>query len=131
MKFKNLNYLAAVALTACLTQYASAQDDSWTGLGNDGLWANGANWSLGYPPPDASGLTNGAGNVILNSANGWSTITIANGVVAKPGIHVEYPPVHSPWNTIYGPQFGSSLDVQGELDWDWVIAPVPRPIGRG
>ena len=51
-------------------------------------------------------------------------ITISNGDVESPGIHTEYPPVHSPWNTIYGPEFGVTLNIYGTLNYDWMLGAV-------
>src|SRR5678815_1778331 len=51
--------LIGAALTATSAMAAS---QTWTGLGGDGLWSNGANWSGGAAPgvinPAVNGLSN-------------------------------------------------------------------------
>ncbi len=124
MKLQKLCYVTIIALMACLIETASAQDSHWSGLGGDGLWGNPNNWTPAGVPPSGASLAGGAGNVFLDAANGSSTITITNGDVESPGIHTEYPPVHSPWNTIYGPEFGVTLNIYGTLNYDWMLGAV-------
>jgi hypothetical protein len=52
--FKKLYYLIPVALAVCLVGSASAGTITyhWTGLGNDGVWSNPANWDNGVPDPN-------------------------------------------------------------------------------
>lgn len=111
-----------MALMACLVQTVSAQDSHWSGLGNDGLWGDPNNWTpVGVPPSVAQGLSASGGNVWLDPANGWSTFTITNGESEFPGIQVVTN--HPPWNTIFGPEFGATLNVSGSLTYDWTLAP--------
>ncbi len=61
-----------VALAAGLIHNASGQDSHWSGLGNDGLWASPNNWNpVGVPSASVNA------NVWLDSANGWSVMTIS------------------------------------------------------
>ncbi len=133
MKLQKLCYVTIIALMACLVQTVSAQDSHWSGLGGDGLWGNPNNWTPVGVPPSGAGLTAETGNVFLDAANGSSSMTISNGEVESPGVHTEYPAVHGPWNTLYGPEFGVTLNMHGALSYDWVMAPVqfdPTPGNR-
>jgi hypothetical protein len=116
MKLKKLCYAASVVLAACWVQNASAWPDStWTGLGGDGLWANGLNWTnvglgtTGVP-------TNSQANVQIDAANGWSVITIVAGETETPGLSTAY-------GTIY-PEWGVTLNIYGTLKTSWYIAPI-------
>ena len=120
MKLKKLCYIVFAALALCLVQNASAQDDHWTGLGNDGLWANPLNWSLGVVPPPGNPTTPYIGNVWLDAANGSSTITITNGEVESPGVGNSV----EKYDTAYGPEYGVTLNIYGTLNFDWILYPV-------
>lgn len=67
--------MGAAAMTiAQLASGALGANANWTGLGNDGLWATGANWSA--TPAPGSG-----NNATFNSAgNGFTTIDLGAGV---------------------------------------------------
>jgi hypothetical protein len=139
-----LCYTAFVGLALCLNQRVSAQDDHWNGTPGNNLWNNPANWSEGIVPPnDATavppypcGNTNGpggiaayfAGNVWLDPANGDMVITVPAGDIEAPGV----PQCgEENYNTIYGPEFGMTLNVYGSLSWDWTMAPyAPNPSAR-
>ena len=128
MNYKQLSYAVGAALTACLLQTASAQDDHWAGTPGNTAWNVGTNWSEGFVPPPQTGLdpVNG-GNVWLDPANGDSVITITPGDVETPGVGGGNPP----YNTIFGPEFGVTLNVYGSLSWDWTMAPYsPNPTQR-
>lgn len=122
---KMLGYAALIGLALCLSHRASAQDDHWNGTTNSTLWTNPANWSEGFAP------TNGCdfiGNVWLDPANGDSIITIPADAFENPGVpqcgEEEY-------NTIFGPEFGCTLNIYGTLTFDWTIAPyAPNPAAR-
>jgi hypothetical protein len=141
---KKLCYAAIIGLAMCLNQRASAQDDHWNGTTTNALWNIPANWSEGIVPPNdltanpsfPCGNTNGAGgaalyfggNVWLDPANGDSVITIPAGDVEMPGI----PQCgEENYNTIFGPEFGCTLNIYGSLSFDWTIAPyAPNPAAR-
>ncbi len=120
MKLKKLCYIATIASVACVVFNVSAQvpDAHWSGLGGDGLWGNPNNWTpVGVPPSDVFLCT----NVWLDAANGWSSMTITNGEVESPGtVHNTHPP----YGTIFGPEWGVTLNVSGTLNFDWLLFPV-------
>ena len=105
------NYCAVFVLAALLVQRAWAQDSHWSGLGGDGLWNNPNNWSPAGVP--SSGVD---ANVWLDSANGWSVMTITNGDMESPG--------SGGGDMIYGPEFGAGLNVYGTLHWRNYLVPV-------
>lgn len=96
---------------ALLVYRAPAQDSHWSGLGGDGLWADPNNWSpVGVPSSTVNA------NVWLDSANGWSVMTITNGELESPG--------SSSSDMIYGPEFGAGLNLYGTLNWRNYLVPV-------
>jgi hypothetical protein len=141
---KKLCYVASVGLALCLSHGVSAQDDHWNGTTTNNLWNNPANWSEGIVPPnDATanpsfpcGNTNEAsgaplyftGNVWLDPANGDTVITIPAGDEEFPGI----PQCgEENYDTIFGPEFGATLNIYGSLQFDWTLAPyAPNPAER-
>jgi Concanavalin A-like lectin/glucanases superfamily/Bacterial Ig-like domain (group 2) len=134
MKLKKISYAASVVLTMCLLHSASAQDTHWNGTVGNNAWNNPNNWlfngTIAEVPPTQAGLdpANG-GNVFLDSANGDSLITITPGDVENPGIGGENPP----FNTIFGPEFGASMNNFGTLNFDWFFFPTqndPTPANR-
>src|SRR3974390_2012211 len=90
---------------------ASGQDSHWSGLGGDGLWKNPNNWNPTGVPSSAVDA-----NVWLDSANGWSAMTITNGEGESPG--------SGTGDMIYGPEFGAGLNVYGTLNWRNYLVPV-------
>jgi arabinan endo-1,5-alpha-L-arabinosidase len=120
VKLQKWSWVIFAVLATAVPNNLSAQNSSWTGLGGDGFWSNPNNWSpVGVPPPGNS--TNPIiGNITLNAANGWLTITVPPGQVESPGVgnSVEEN------NMIYGPEWGAVLDVYGTLNWDYYLAPV-------
>jgi hypothetical protein len=144
-----LFYLACAGLALGLNHRVSAQDDHWNGTNTPSgiLWNNPANWSEGVVPPnDATanppflcGNTNGtggapvyfAGNVWLDPANGDSVIEIPPGDIELPGIPQCNEGDTYAYNTIFGPEFGLTLNVYGSLSWAWTMAPYgPNPAAR-
>ena len=110
MKTKSL-YAAFVILAAFQVDSALGQDSHWSGLGGDGLWRNPNNWNpTGVPSSTVDA------NVWLDSANGWSVMTITNGEVESPGSGSS--------DMIYGPEFGAGLNVYGTLNWRNYLVPV-------
>src|SRR5579863_338620 len=111
---------AAALLSAGLLGTASAQDSHWNGTPGNNLWNVATNWNpVGVPGSGGSGFI---GNVWLDQANGDTLIVIPPGDVESPGV----PPPGSPeeFNTIFGPEFGASLDIYGTLNYDWLLFPV-------
>jgi hypothetical protein len=146
---KRVCFLASAGLALCLSHPAFAQDDHWAGTtGPDGtLWNNPTNWSEGVVPPNdltanppyPCGNTLGtggaplyfAGNVWLDPANGDSVITIPPGDEEEPGIPQCLEGDTYAYNTIFGPEFGCTLNVYGSLSWAWTLAPYgPNPDAR-
>jgi hypothetical protein len=112
MNLKKLTYVALTGAALCLAQSAVAWPDTgWTGLGNDGLWSNPANWSNGSP---GTGDTNQS--IQIDGANGWSNIVIQASDVFNITAG-DYP-------TVFGPEFGATLDIYGTLSVKWYLAPV-------
>lgn len=121
MKSKKLYQATSILAALCVVHLASAQDDHWNGTTNNTLWNNPANWSLGVVPQ--SGNPSGTafiGNVWLDAANGDTVITIPPGDVESPGVGN----TNEVYNTIFGPEFGCTLNIYGSLTYDWMLAPV-------
>ena len=99
-------------MAACLTQNVSAQN--WTGLGTDNLWSDAANWDTGVP-----GTTTPNGVSIGSNAGGSEStlVTITNGEVENVG-------TVGGNQSIFGPQWGSKLNIYGTLNWGFIIFPV-------
>ena len=118
-----LAYASAVVSGLCIANPVSAQDDHWNGSTTNTLWSIPANWSLGTTPPPGNLTTPYAGNVWLDAANGDSVITIASGDVENPGVGNDVP-AQEKYNTIFGPEWGVTLNVAGTLNFDWLLFPV-------
>jgi len=149
-----LCYLAAFGLALGLALSASAQnpvpgtenDYHWRALGGNQLWNNPNNWEIwtnlgnvspadmvdsgfqGTPQP-GNPTTPFVSNVWLDPANGDSVITIPAGDTETPGVGN----TTEEFNTMFGPEFGLTLNVYGTLTWDWTVAPYqpdPTPGNR-
>jgi hypothetical protein len=117
---KTAKYLAAVGVAIGLVQSVSALDSHWAGTTTNTLWSNPNNWNpVGVPVP-GNLTTTFTGNVWLDPANGDSVVTIAPGEVESPGVGN----TTEVYNTIYGPEHGVTLNIQGTLNFDWLIFPV-------
>ena len=104
-------------MTACLVYNASAQ--TWTGLGTDDLWSDAANWDTGVPDSNATSV------VIGTAIHSESTeVTIASGDVENCANAVAA-------GVIFGPQWGSKLNIYGTLNFGWVMVPVQTDASRG
>ena len=108
----------AVGLAYC----ASAQTTSWLGTDLNGEWNDPGNWSAGVP-------TNTAGAVAIIDPQAGPAPTIPAGYACDIGGLSDN---SSTFGTIYGPEWGQTLNIQGELDYDWMMAPVQNywPNGR-
>jgi Concanavalin A-like lectin/glucanases superfamily/Bacterial Ig-like domain (group 2) len=118
---KQLGYACTVGSTLCLGQLASAQDSHWNGTVGNNLWNNSANWNpVGVPPP-GNPTTTYAGNVWLDPSpvDGDTVITIGASDTESPGVGNS----GEVFNTVFGPEFGCTLNVYGTLTWDWTLAP--------
>ena len=121
MKSKTLNYAASIAVTLCFALDVSAQDSHWNGTAGDNLWNNPNNWTPAGVPPPGNPTTTFTGNVWLDPSpvDGDSVITIGAGDTEMPGVGNSA----EVFNTIFGPEFGCTLNVYGTLTFDWTIAP--------
>jgi hypothetical protein len=126
MKLTALNRAAAVVLTTCLLQSVSAQDSHWNGTPGNNLWNVATNWNPAGVPQ--SGPPSFVGNVWLDQANGDTLIVIPPGDVESPGVPTPGSP--ETFNTIFGPEFGASLDIYGTLNFDWLLFPVQNNPAR-
>ena len=128
MKYKKLSYAVPMVLATCLLQSASAQDDHWNGTPGNTDWNVATNWSLDIIPPSDATTGYGpsfAGNVWLDPANGDSVITIPAEDVEAPGVPLNG---EENYNTVFGPEFGVTLNIYGSLSFDWTVAPYsPNP----
>jgi hypothetical protein len=133
MKLNKLCYAASAVLALCLVQNSLGQpgDSNWTGLGLDGLWNNPLNWTFNTVPPPESGLVGqpaSGGNVWLQPVAGVPA------VITIPALDVENPGIgglHPPYNTVFGPESGSTLNVLGTLNFDWTLVPWTRDPAPG
>ncbi|HWY30465.1 MAG TPA: LamG-like jellyroll fold domain-containing protein [Candidatus Acidoferrum sp.] len=118
---KQLGYACAAISALCFGQYVSAQDSHWNGTVGNTLWNVATNWNpVGVPPP-GNPTTTYSGNVWLDPSpvDGDTVITIPMGDVETPGVGNS----SEVYNTIFGPEFGCTLNVYGTLAWDWTLAP--------
>lgn len=116
-----IGFAFAVGLTLCLAYHASAQDSHWSGTTTNTLWNNPNNWNpVGVPPP-GNPTTTFTGNVWLDPSpvDGDSVITVPAGITEMPGVGNST----EVFNTIFGPEFGCTLNIYGTLTFDWTIAP--------
>jgi hypothetical protein len=132
MKLKKMSCTLAVSVALCLVQNASAWPDfAWTGLGGDGMWNNPANWNNLDETTNTTGLPDtGTGAVQIDQANGSTQATIPAGYVADLGFATPGAPLY---NTVFGPEFGMTLNIYGTLQYNWMMAPVqndPTPGNR-
>ena len=89
-------------------QNASAQN--WTGGGTDTLWSDAANWDTGVPGPNTPNAF--FGTTIPNSV----VVTITNNEVENVGT--------ANGNNVFGPQWGSTLNIYGTLNFGFIMVPV-------
>ncbi len=129
MILKKLYQAALPAVALSLACAASAQDNHWNGTLTNNLWNVPGNWSLGVVPSAGNPVTTFQGNIFLDAANGDSVITIPAGDVESPGVGN----TNEVFNTIFGPEFGATLNIYGSLTFDWLLFPVqndPTPANR-
>jgi hypothetical protein len=122
MKLKTICHVAAAVTAVGLAYCASAQTTSWLGTDLNGQWNDPGNWSAGVP-------TNTAGAVAIIDPQAGPAPTIPAGYACSIGTLSDHT---TTWGTIYGPEWGQTLNIQGELDYDWMMAPVQNywPNGR-
>jgi hypothetical protein len=128
MKLKTPCYAASAVLALCIVHTASAQDRNWTGAGGNDLWSNAGNWTPASVPPPGNPITTFTGNVWLQPVGGVpAVIRIAAGDVESPGVGNST----EVYNTIFGPESGSTLTIEGTLNFDWTIVPWTRDPAPG
>jgi hypothetical protein len=108
-------YAASLVLAASLAGSASGQDAHWTGLNGNDAWNNLHNWDIGVPTPTTK-------TVWLDIANGQSVMTIPAGTTQSPGTNYSGDGVT--FATIFGPEWGATLNIHGTLNYDWMMYPV-------
>jgi len=114
MKLAKFYPLAAIACATLWALSAVAWPDvRWTGAGGDGLWVTGQNWENlrigGYGPP-------GSDDADVQIPGGF-TVTIRDVDSVTFGENTTYP-------TLFGPEWGSVLNIYGSLSIKWYVAPV-------
>lgn len=124
MKTKNVRKLwclAVFGLALCWAHSALAQDSHWNGTTNNTDWNNPNNWLPSGLPPSGNPTNTYTGNVWLDPSpvDGDTVITIPPGDVETPGVGNS----SEVYNTIFGPEFGATLNIYGTLAFDWTIAP--------
>ncbi len=121
MKTTIKNYAAVAALAAVSSLLAEAQDSHWDGTVGNNLWNVATNWNPAGIPPSGNPVTTYQGNVWLDPSpvDGDNVITIPAADVETPGVGN----TNEVYNTIFGPEFGCSLNVYGSLKYDWTMAP--------
>lgn len=108
-------YAASLVLAAGLAGSASGQIANWTGLNGNDAWDNLNNWNIGVPTPTTA-------QVWLDAANGQSVFTIGAGQTQSPG--TSYIGDGVTFATIFGPEWGATLNIHGALNYDWMFYPV-------
>ncbi|MFP4540178.1 MAG: hypothetical protein ACLFR7_00990 [Opitutales bacterium] len=98
---------AALLVLSLAVSSISAQTVSWTGAGSDNAWDNPANWDNGVPDANTASVFLGAGN----------DVSIPQGVQAVFG-------ASSGDGSLFGPEWGGTLDIHGSLEYRWYMHPV-------
>ena len=121
MKSRTLSYAVPTMLALCLAHIVSAQDSHWNGTSGNNLWNNQNNWNPTGVPPPGNATTTFTGNVWLDPSpvDGSTVITIGAGDTEMPGVGNS----GEVYNTVFGPEFGCTLNIYGTLTYDWTIAP--------
>lgn len=109
MNAKKFNYLAAVALAIGLAHSALAQpagqtNYQWSAAGDKTTWSQGANWTQGVAP-----LTDGTTYAIDMWVNSSSKIPITIGASDTVSLN----------DSLFGPLWGQTLNVQGPVTCGW------------
>lgn len=107
MKTRTVLAVSALILAAALQVRA---DNVWNGNAADGLWTNGANWSLGVAP------ASGQGNIIFNNQSVTNRITVGPGDTSTVD------------GDMFGPEWGMDFVIDGgsvtQLSPGFVWAPI-------
>jgi hypothetical protein len=111
--FRTPIYQALIG-TAMLMVIPAVADTSWTGNAGDNDWNDPGNWNNGVP-----GINNF--NVFLDPQANNSFAVIGSGEIANVGQPSSVP---SAYPTLFGPEWGQTLDIYGTLNTAWYMAPV-------
>jgi hypothetical protein len=106
-------YHLAAAGAAVLMITSAMADTDWTGNAGDNDWNDPGNWSSGVPSANNY-------NVFLDPQANNSFPIIGAGETANVG----YPLPSGQYPTVFGPEWGQTLDIYGTLDVSWYMAPV-------
>ena len=105
--------LVAIGLAAGITGVLRADDFKWTGLAGDGKWETANNWTnlttpgIGVPPNDGT-----VGGITVDPVASTLPVTIAaSTTVVFTG-------------TIYGPEWGQTINIFGTMHAGYSLAPV-------
>jgi len=108
-------------LAAGLVGSASAQDVHWTGANGNDAWNNSHNWDTAVPSPTTVNTW-----LQIPAAMPTATVmTIPIGTTQNVGTSYIGDGVH--YGTIFGPEWGMTLNIHGNLNYDWMMYPVGSP----
>lgn len=111
---------AAVAMAVGLAGSALGEDNHWTGGGGSAAWNDSHNWELGIPGPNTTNAW-----LQIPAANPLSTVvTIPLGYTANVGTAFLGQEGTTAYGTIFGPEWGMTLNIHGTLNYDWMLYPV-------
>jgi hypothetical protein len=96
-------------LAACLAGTASAQTYNWTGAGDGTTWSQGANWQQSSAPAP------GAYQIFIGT--GFPTTSVSP-------INIGASDVVQLSDTMFGPEWGQTLNVSGSISAGFGFAPV-------
>jgi Concanavalin A-like lectin/glucanases superfamily/Bacterial Ig-like domain (group 2) len=111
MKLIKLYYAASLAVAVCLVQTASAASYNWSGAGDGSTWSQGANWVGGTAP-----LNDGSTFQIF-IGTGFPTVTPTPIVISASDNVVLS-------DTLFGPEWGETLNISGTVTAGYGFAPV-------
>ena len=107
-------------LAAGLAGSAFGDDNHWTGLNGNDAWNNSHNWELGVPGPNTTNVW-----LQIPGANPSSTVvSIPSAYTANVGTSFLGNEGATAYGTIFGPEWGMTLNIHGTLNYDWMLYPV-------
>lgn len=107
-----LTLCCSLAAAVGMAGSACAADFHWTGTAGDGKWTTPTNWDLGSPPTSAAD-----GTFLSPVASLPITVAIDAGETVDVGLGTSF-------GTIFGPEWGSTLNIAGTLNYKWYLAPI-------
>lgn len=121
-KTYRIPYYLAVAATALFMITRAMADTHWTGNAGGNDWNNAGNWDTGVP-----GVNNYNAFIDPQANNSYAIIGVGEtaNVGAWSGTWGVAPGGSSPvYPTLFGPEWGQTLDIYGSLNVGWYMAPV-------